>query len=142
MRCLNVPPAGLAKTILQELGVELNLLVISTESAAAKALASTRGLGRMRHMEVKDLWMQALVRDGRLKLAKILGDCNPADVFTKYLDRAALTAMAALGGFRIVPAGEGDRAEWGVDPPSLQPETSREQQRSRGAITVDTHCSF
>ena len=71
------------KTILQELGVELNLLVISMDSAAAKAFASTRGLGRMLHMEVKNVWMRALVRDGRLKLEKILGDRNPADVFTK-----------------------------------------------------------
>ena len=58
--------------------------------------------------------MQALVLDGRLKLAKIRGDRNPADVFTKYLARAALTAMAALAGFRVVPAGGGDRAEGGV----------------------------
>ncbi len=42
------------QTMLQELGVEAELAV-STDSSAAKAFASTRGLGRMRHVEVKDL---------------------------------------------------------------------------------------
>ena len=105
------------KTILEEMGVEVSLLVISTDSstdsAAAKAFVSTRGLGRMRHLEVKDLWMQELVRDGRLRVAKIRGDRNPADVLTKYLDRATVIRSSALGGFRVVPAESSDRAEGG-----------------------------
>ena len=101
------------KTILQELNVEMSLLVIWTDSAAAKACVSTRGLGRMRHLEVKDLWMQGLVRDGRLRVAKVRGDRNPADVLTKYLDRATVIRSSALGGFRVVPAEGSDRAEGG-----------------------------
>jgi hypothetical protein len=65
----------------------------------------------VRHLEVKDLWLQALVRDGRVSLAKMRGDRNPADVLTKYLDRATVQAVLALGGFRVVPAGVCDRAE-------------------------------
>ena len=101
------------KTTLQELGVNLELVVIWTDSSAAKAHVSTRGLGRMRHLEVKDLWMQELVRDGRLRVAKIRGDRNPADVLTKYLDRATIIRSSALGGFKVVPAEECDRAEGG-----------------------------
>ena len=101
------------KTALQELGVNLELVVIWTDSSAAKAHVSTRGLGRMRHLEVKDLWMQELVRDGRLRVAKIRGDRNPADVLTKYLDRATIIRSSALGGFKVVPAEERDRAEGG-----------------------------
>jgi hypothetical protein len=98
------------KTMLSEMSVEVEL-AISTNSSAAKAFASTRGLGRVRHLEVKDLWLQALVRDGRVSLAKMRGDRNPADVLTKYLDRATVQAVLALGGFRVVPAGVCDRAE-------------------------------
>ncbi len=95
------------KTILQDLNVEMSLLVIWTDSAAAKAFVSTRGLGRsMRHQEVKDLWMQELVRNGRMKILKVRGDRNPADVFTKHLNRATLVSVSALGGFRVVPAGD------------------------------------
>ena len=101
------------KTILQELNVEMSLLVIWTDSAAAKAFVSIRGLGRMRHLEVKDLWMQELVRNGRMKILKVRGDRNPADVLTKYLDRATLVSVSALGGFRVAPAGDCGRAEGG-----------------------------
>ena len=110
---------GLAfKTILEEMGVGADVPTILTDSAAAKAFASTRGLGRMRHLEGKDLWMQSLVRDGRLRLNKVRGDRNPADVLTKYLDRATLIAVSALGGFRVVPAECRVRAEGGVEPSS------------------------
>ena len=101
------------KTILGELGVDMTLMLIFTDSSAAKAFVSTRGLGRMRHLEVKDLWMQELVRDGRLRVAKIRGDRNPADALTKYLDRATLISTSALGGFKVVPADVHDRAEGG-----------------------------
>ena len=95
------------------MGVDMNLVIIWTDSSAAKAHVSTRGLGRMRHLEVKDLWMQQLVRDGRLRVAKVRGDRNPADVRTKYLDRATVIRSSALGGFKVVPAGDCDRAEGG-----------------------------
>ena len=95
------------------MGCEVNLLVISTDSSSAKAFVCTRGLGRMRHLEVKDLWMQELVRNGRLKVTKIRGDKNPSNILTKFLDRAALLREAALGGFRVVPTVVDDRAEGG-----------------------------
>lgn len=77
------------QAMLLEFGAK-TLLGISTDSAAAKAFASTRGLGRMRHLEVKDLWIQGLVKDRRIVLEKVRGDQNPADVLTKYLDRDAI----------------------------------------------------
>jgi hypothetical protein len=56
-----------------------------TDSSAAKSAASRRGLGKMRHMEIKFLWLQEAVRRGRLRLAKIAGEVNPSDVLTKPL---------------------------------------------------------
>ena len=58
-----------------------------TESSAAKSFASQRGLKRMRHLEVKELWIQEEICRGRLKIGKILGTENPADILTKYLGR-------------------------------------------------------
>ncbi len=55
-------------SMLLELGADVSLVVL-TDSSAAKSFASTRGLGRTRHLEVKDLWLQALVRDGRVSFA-------------------------------------------------------------------------
>ena len=39
----------------------------------------------MRHIEVKELWLQEAVCRGRIQLKKVDGTVNPADLFTKYL---------------------------------------------------------
>ena len=70
--------------MLAELGVMAKIIVY-TDSSAAKSFASQRGLGRMRHMEVRKLWLQEEVRQGRVRLVKVRGDANPADLLTKYL---------------------------------------------------------
>ena len=53
------------------------------DSAAAKSIASRTGLGKVRHVEVKYLWIQEAVKVGRVVVAKIPGSANPADVLTK-----------------------------------------------------------
>ena len=70
----------------KELGVVAGEVVVemATDSSAAKSYASRRGAGRIRHVEVKQLWLQQAVAEGRFKLSKILGTENPADVMTKY----------------------------------------------------------
>ena len=73
--------------MMRELGLLKNIFV-QTHSSAAKSFASQRGHGRMRHMEVKDLWLQEAICRSRLKVIKIKGDENPADAFTKYLSAA------------------------------------------------------
>ena len=72
------------QSMMRELGLRKNIFV-QTGSSAAKSFASQRGLGRMRHIEVKDLWLQEAICRSRLKVVKIKGEENPADVFTKYL---------------------------------------------------------
>jgi hypothetical protein len=104
---------------LAEMGVNATLVVL-TDSSAAKAFASTRGLGRMRHLQIKDLWIQSLVKEGRAVLRKVHGEKNPADVMTKFLCRARCADLLALGGISVVTAGEPDRAEGGVS--TLEPE--------------------
>ena len=39
----------------------------------------------MRHIEVRELWLQEEVRLGRVKVERINGKENPADLMTKYL---------------------------------------------------------
>ena len=70
----------------KELGVvaEDAAVQASTDSSAAKSYASRRGSGRVRHVEVKQLWLQQAVAEGRFKLSKVLGTENPADIMTKY----------------------------------------------------------
>ena len=74
------------QAVMSELGLspELTMMRVCTDSAAAKSFVSTRGLGRMRHIEVKLLWMQEAVRRGRLQICKVKGAANVADGLTKY----------------------------------------------------------
>ena len=61
-------------------GAKIRLLV---DSSAAKSIASRTGLGKLRHLEIKFLWLQEAVRKKKVVLSKVRGDVNPADVLTK-----------------------------------------------------------
>ena len=39
----------------------------------------------MRHLEIRDLWLQKEVAEGRLEVHKVAGEENPADLMTKIL---------------------------------------------------------
>ena len=60
---------------------------IFTDASAAKGIASRRGLGRTRHIAVHFLWVQERVAKGDIRLHKVWGEENPADLLTKYLTR-------------------------------------------------------
>ena len=67
------------------LGIE-----IKTDASAAIGIASRRGLGRVRHIEVAQLWIQEKVANGVLKLIKVPGQANLADACTKYVNAEIL----------------------------------------------------
>ena len=62
-----------------------NVVKLGTDSSAAKSFVNRRGLGRMRHLEIRDLWLQREVSKGLLEVSKIPGEKNPADLMTKIL---------------------------------------------------------
>ena len=68
------------QTAAKELGITVEDLSVemATDSSGAKSFASRRGSGRIRHIEVKWLWLQQAVA------AKVAGSLNPADILTKY----------------------------------------------------------
>ena len=74
------------QTAAKELGIDVGVLSveIATDSRGAKSFASRRGSGRIRHVEVKWLWLQQAVADGRFRMTKVAGSKNPADIVTKY----------------------------------------------------------
>ena len=50
---------------------------VHTDSSPAKAVTSRRGLGKLRHIELKYLWVQDLVQEQRIAIKKINGLDNP-----------------------------------------------------------------
>ena len=68
------------------LGIKSNVIELGTDSEAAKSFVNRRGLGKMRHIEVRDLWLQKEIADGKDEVVKVPGEDNPADLMTKILD--------------------------------------------------------
>ena len=89
------------QSMMRELGLRKNIFV-QTDSSAAKSFASQRGLGRMRHIEVKDLWLQEAICRSRLRVIKINGEENPVVVFTKYLSAADTELQCARMNVELV----------------------------------------
>ena len=44
----------------------------------------------MRHIEIRELWLQKEVLEGKVKVVKVLGTENPADLMTKVLTKAEI----------------------------------------------------
>ena len=66
---------------------------IWTDSSAAKAVAKRRGLGKLRHVELKWLWVQDMVKEGRVQLKTVRGEENVADHLTKPKTRADIEEL-------------------------------------------------
>ena len=71
------------RTLLGEFGVE-GSLTIEGDSAAAKGTLSREGSGRIKHLEVRQLWLQTHVKNGDVRIVKIPREINPADALTKH----------------------------------------------------------
>ena len=71
------------QALLEDLGVSVPLRVW-TDSSAALGICSRQGLGKLRHIDTHTLWVQQAVRSKRIDLKKVLGEENPADLFTKH----------------------------------------------------------
>ena len=74
-------------SLAQDLGFSniSSVVQLGTDSSAAKSFVCRRGLGKMRHLDIRDLWLQKEVADGKLEVSKVLGIDNPADLMTKIL---------------------------------------------------------
>ena len=88
------------QSLMRDLGHELPLRVW-TDSSAAIGICSRQGLGKLRHIDTHLLWIQQAVRSRRIDLRKILGERNPADLFTKHLSsRDRIMKLVGLTGCR------------------------------------------
>ena len=89
------------RSMFADLGINMNIEVL-TDATAAKGIATRKGLGKVRHMAVHYLWVQERVAQGDLKLSKVWGKENPADLLTKYLDFQSIQKFANLVGLEYL----------------------------------------
>ena len=89
------------KSMLQDWAYGTTLEVaMRCDSSAARGIAARQGLGRMRHVDVRYLWLQQAVLEGRLKVLSVPTAENLSDTFTKALSAEAATHCHEGMGFR------------------------------------------
>ncbi len=86
------------KGLMADLGLEMKVQV-KTVSSAARSIASRRGAGRVRRIEVRELWAQDRVAKGELEITKVKGEENIADGLTKHVERAQMDCYIKKCGF-------------------------------------------
>ena len=77
------------RSIGRDLGVHTQILLL-TDASAAIGIVRRRGLGKVRHLDVTDLWVQEQVRSKEIDIQKVAGADNIADALTKPLQRPTL----------------------------------------------------
>ena len=78
-------------SLCEDLGVTFGKPIeVKTDASAAIGIASRIGLGKIRHIEVSQLWLQEKVRTGKVIITKVDTNCNLADALTKGVDASII----------------------------------------------------
>jgi hypothetical protein len=86
------------QALMDDLGFEVKLRMKS-DSSAGRAISLRKGTGKLRHLQVKYLWIQDALFEKRLVIEKVKGVENPADVGTKFLMSHEVQSVTKKYGF-------------------------------------------
>ena len=82
--------AGLgARSMASDFGMHFGLS-LETDSSSAKGVALRRGVGKIRHLHLPLLWLQRRVAMKEIRVWKVAGSENEADIGTKALNGEAI----------------------------------------------------
>ena len=70
--------------MLREFGVQLEI-TLKCDASAAVGTVKRKGLGKVRHIDVTQLWLQEKVAHGIIKIICVKSCENRSDALTKYL---------------------------------------------------------
>ena len=74
---------------------------VREDATASKAIASRRGVERVRHLHTQVLWVQEAVARRELTIVKVPGVENPADMETKHLAQREMHESLRQAGCHI-----------------------------------------
>ena len=93
----SVEALGLS-AVAEELDLEFAAPRVGSDASAARGMAARHGLGKVKHLELKHLWVQEAVRAKRIVVVKEHTTTNLADLMTKHLPEAAMLAHLETAG--------------------------------------------
>ena len=111
----------LVKGVYEEMRKSVQLSCL-TDSSAAKGITARKGVGKVKHLSLRELWLQDAVQEKRLKVYKVHTDVNWADLGTKIL---AGTRVLQL--LRLLPLKRGAIIASMMTVGSCQPEEKDEE---------------
>ena len=83
-------------SLLQDLTGRRSTVRVNTDSSAARGIAMRWGVGKVRHLEVRTLWLQDQVDRSWSRSPRSRVKPKPADVCTKCLDGRKLRDMLSI----------------------------------------------
>ena len=93
------------KSICQEMGIGVEV-VVQIDATAAEGILQRRGLGKLRHLDVQELWSQEALKQGAFSVEKVKTGDNTADIGTKPLNREDIEQNLHGMGFSAVTCGK------------------------------------
>ena len=76
---------------------------INSDSSAVKGILARRGCGKVKHLEVKQLWLQEQVRSGKVGFQKISRNNNTSDALAHLYTREEAKKHFKHMGIEFIP---------------------------------------
>ena len=88
--------------LISEMGYNGDLNIqLMTDSSAAKGTITRHGSGKMKHLNIKQLWIQEALKEYEVSVIKIPREANVSDLLTHQCNRADFdNHLAKLGAIR------------------------------------------
>jgi hypothetical protein len=87
--------------LIRELVGEECRVSLCTDASACKGILLRQGSGRIKHLDVKSLWIQGAVESHGIVVQKVPREVNPADMMTHAVSRGELERHLESVGYRI-----------------------------------------
>ncbi len=89
------------RAMANDLGMSIGVNV-KTDASAAKGIASRKGFGKVRHIDVIQLWLQDKVSKAEIVIEQLSTHNNISDALTKHVDSNKLNSHMNSVGLLIV----------------------------------------
>ena len=83
------------QSMAKELGYQMEV-IIEVDASAAQGMMQRRGLGKLRHLDVQELWVQDAIQRGAFKVRRVSTRNNTADIGTKPLSRESMEKLLTM----------------------------------------------
>jgi len=88
------------RALLHFLGIDVQC-ILKMDSSGARGIAGRQGVGKVRTLELRTLWLQGKVKEGLVKIGSVRGENNVADIGTKVLSAAKLAYHGRQAGLVV-----------------------------------------